>query len=628
MALTIVDAKRSGFFHDGRFGWAHLIFNRNISADPLRVSILKLPDREYLGYSTPPEANWTQARSQFFDAHLIFRGDGQTIFCLGPEVTSFIPDQSMLEIASEDNRIRETGVWSGVSVDLLWPGPSAVTVPPKPPSKPETPETPKAPVSAPQPPVETKIVTSPPTVKVPDPPPSGPPPLVLQPLQPPPPTARRGLRAAMLALAVLVVGAIGTVYWGTQNREFLCDHFHLLCDPEVVAYHEARDCAAPKACGASECLAHYRDTYPNGRFSSQVDQIAVDKGRPCVADTPRTDPEKVAYDRVLTCAASRTCGASVCVTDYRQSFPNGAHKADVDRIVAEKGADCIDPAAAAAAAEKEVYDQAVGCARPRTCGALECVADYRRRYPNGRYRARIDQIAAQKGATCEDPVEKAEYNRADACARSKTCGAVDCIADYRRDYPNGRYRAQIDQIAQSPSAALCPDLDREAYDRAEHCAQPLRCGADHCLIEYRRDFPNGKYRPLIDQIGAMKGPACAPPPPVTPPSPDLPPINHRTNEDAGLNCGKADLEPIEQMICADADMARANADLQKLYFQKRRQLPNNDARKDLYDQEMNWIDRRNADCGVPRAGTWSEIELRRLKTCFIDHTRARVNELR
>jgi uncharacterized protein YecT (DUF1311 family) len=399
--------------------------------------------------------------------------------------------------------------------------------------------------------------------------------------QPPAPPAKRGLRAAMMGLGVLVVAAIGAVYWVSQHRDYLCDRYHLFCDPEVLAYREASDCAAPKACGVSACLAHYRDTYPNGRFSADIESIAIKKGRDCPVENPppAVDPEKVAYDRVQACATSRTCGASVCVADYRQSFPNGAHKADVDRIVAEKGADCIDPAAAAAAAtEKEVYDQA------------------------------------------------------DACARSKSCGALDCVADYRRDYPNGRYKAQIDQIAQAPSAALCPDLDREAYDRAEHCAEPLRCGADHCLIEYRRDFPNGKYRPLIDQIGAMKGPACTPPPtpplPVTPPSPDLPPVNRRTNEDAGLNCGKADLEPIEQMVCADADMARANADLQKLYFQKRRQLSSADARKDLYDQEMNWIDQRNADCGVPRSGTWSEMELRKLKTCFIDHTRARVNELR
>jgi uncharacterized protein YecT (DUF1311 family) len=631
MALKIIDAKKSGFPHDGRFGWVHLIFDRDIGDDPLRLSVLKLLGREYLGRSSPPKANWTPARSHFFDAPLVSRDGGQTVFSLGPEVTTFIPDESMLELASEDNLVRETAVWSGVSVDFTWPGPPAVAAPE--PQKPRLPEPRKAPTPSP---VVPEVVKPDPVVEVPDPPqPPDPPPVISSVPQPPAPPAKRGLRAAMMALGVLLVAVIGGVYWVSQHRDYLCDRYHLFCDPEVLAYRAASDCAAPKACGVTACLAHYRDTYPNGRFSADIESIAIKKGRDCPVENPppAVDPEKVAYDRVQACATSRTCGASVCVAEYRQSFPNGAHKVDVDRIVAEKGADCIDPAVAAAAAtEKEVYDQAVGCARPRTCGALECVADYRRRYPNGRYKAPIDQIVAQKGATCEDPVEKAEYERADACARSKSCGALDCVADYRRDYPSGRYKAQIDQIAQAPSAALCPDLDREAYDRAEHCAEPLRCGADHCLIEYRRDFPNGKYRSLIDQIGAMKGPACTPPPtppsPVTPPSPDLPPINRRTNEDAGLNCGKADLEPIEQMVCADADMARANADLQKLYFQKRRQLSSADARKDLYDQEMNWIDQRNADCGVPRSGTWSEMELRKLKSCFIDHTRARVNELR
>jgi uncharacterized protein YecT (DUF1311 family) len=621
MALKIIDAKKSGFFHDGRFGWAHLIFDRDIGADPLRVSILKLMGREYLGYSTPPKANWAPPRSHYFDAHLIARGDGKTVFCLGPEVTTFIPEESMLEIASEDNLVRETAVWSEISVDLLWPGPSVVTVPPKPtPSEPK-PEPPATPATPDPPPVEPDPppVKPDPPILIPDPPPVPP--------RPPKPPVPWGRRAAMLAMAVLVVGGLSAVYWGKQHREYVCDHFHLFCDPEVVAYHEARDCAAPKTCGASECLVRYRETYPNGRFSTQINQIAVDKGRRCDNDSPQSDPEKTAYDRVQACAVSRTCGASVCVTEYRQSFPNGAHKADVDRIVAEKGADCVDPsAAAAAAAEKEVYDQAVGCARPRTCGALECVADYRRRYPNGRYKAQIDQIAAQKGATCEDPLEKAEYDRADACARSKSCGALDCIADYRRDYPNGRYKAPIDRIAQSPSAALCPDLDREAYDRAEHCAEPLRCGADRCLIEYRRDFPAGKYRPMIDQIAALKGAECEPSiRSQTETTNPLPPFVRRTTEDPDMDCAKARL-PIEQMICADGDMASANGELQKAYRRKRAPMSQS-ARDRLVSEEKDWIGQRDGGCGVPPSGNWSETDLRKVKNCVIEKTQERTNEL-
>jgi uncharacterized protein YecT (DUF1311 family) len=442
------------------------------------------------------------------------------------------------------------------------------------------------------------------------------------------PPRKWGWRAALLAVVALAAGA---VIWGSQSRNYLCDRFGLFCDPELVAYRDAQSCAAPKTCGASECVARYRDHYPNGRFKAQIDELAVSKGRACVVEVPRPDPERLAYDRVTACAEPKSCGASVCVTEYRQSFPNGAHKADVDRIVAQKGADCVDTT------EKEVYDQAVGCARPRTCGGLECVAEYRRRYPNGRYKADIEQIATQKGVACLDPVEKATYDRADACARPKTCGALDCLADYRRDYPNGRFKAEIDRIAQLPKAVPCPDLDKEAYDRAERCATPLRCGADHCLVEYRRDFSNGRYRSLIEQIGTLKGAACQPTPtpsltatatPTNSPSPTatetpLPPfVAARPGDDARITCGP---EPIAQMICKDSDMARANGELQQAFAAKRGRM--RDA-SDLVTDERAWIARRNRECGAPPSGSWEINDLRKLKNCVLDMTRARINELR
>src|SRR6201996_5143844 len=170
MALKIIDAKKSGFPHDGRFGWVHLIFDRDIGDDPLRLSVLKLLGREYLGRSSPPKANWTPARSHFFDAPLASRGDGQTVFSLGPEVTTFIPDESMLEIASEDNRVRETAVWSGVSVDFTWPGPPAVATPEPPRSNPPEPKPPEPPKAPPPPPVELEVVKPDSVVAVPDPP--------------------------------------------------------------------------------------------------------------------------------------------------------------------------------------------------------------------------------------------------------------------------------------------------------------------------------------------------------------------------------------------------------------------------------------------------------------------------
>jgi uncharacterized protein YecT (DUF1311 family) len=623
MALKIIDARQSGFPHDGTFGRAHLIFDRDIDANPLRLSLFVLNRQEYLARSSPPKANWTPARSQFFSAAQVARGSGKTVFVLGPEVTTFIPPESSLEVASEDNAIRERAVWSAISVDFTWPGP-----PPEPPPKPEkVPDTILVSLIGQQPtasqgqaektpepvqtPVQTPTATTTTTTD-----PSKPP-------KPPGPPPNWGLRAIILAAVGLAAGAIYGVYWGSQNREVLCDRYGWFCDAEVVAYRAAQSCAAPKTCGATACLAGYRNTYPNGRFKAQVDELAVGKGRPCEETPPRPDPEKLAYDRVVACATPKTCGASVCVTEYRQMFPTGAHKTDVDQIVAQKGGECVD------AVEKEVYDQAVGCARPKSCGALECVAEYRRRYPSGRYKVQIDQLAlAQNARACSDPVEEDVFERAMSCARPKSCGADECLGEYRRRFPNGRHKAEIDQIAQSPKGQACPDLDKEAYDRADRCAAPLRCGADHCLIEYRRDFGNGRYRSLIDQIASVKGPACSSPTPTSSPTSDLPPfVPIQPGDDPGIrNCNAGGLELIEQMICKDSDMARANGELQRVYKSKLEALPAS-RREAFVVTGRRWITQRDLDCNVPPRGSWTEMDLRKLKSCFVEKTRARIDEL-
>src|SRR5262249_47607358 len=144
---------------------------------------------------------------------------------------------------------------------------------------------------------------------------------------------------------------------------------------------------------------------------------------------------------------------------------------------------------------------------------------------------------------CPDPVEEDVFERARSCAQPKSCGADECLGEYRRRYPNGRHKVEIDQIAQSSKAQACPDLDKEAYDRATRCAAPLGCGADHCLIEYRRDFASGKYRSQIEQIAAQKGPACVQPSQSPTPSTDLPPlVPRRPGDDPEFNCARANLE--------------------------------------------------------------------------------------
>jgi len=637
MALKIIDARQSGFPHDGSFGRAHLVFDREIDAARLKLSLFKLLGQDFLGKSSPPKASWGP-RAHFFNAKLIARGNGQSVYRLGPEVTTFILPETVLEVASEDNSIRERAVWSDISVDFGWSG-EAVDDEDGPVTTIEAAvEQPKVEQPQVEKPKVEKPKVEPPKVEKPDPP---------EPLEQvtgglttttllpqtapvtPPPPVNWLLRSLIAAAIVLLAGAAYAAYWTSQNRDLVCERHGWFCDPEVVAFRSAQSCAASKTCGAGACVTNYRNAYPNGRFRAQVDDIAVSKGMPC-PEPQRDDPEKRAYERVTTCAASKTCGASTCVTEYRQLFPNGAHKAEVDQIMAQKGAICVD------ATEKEVYDQAVGCARPRVCGALECLAEYRRRYPNGSYKVQIDQLSQAQNArmACPDPVEEDVFERAANCARSKSCGADECLGEYRRRYPNGRHKAEIEQIAQSPKAQACPDLDKEAFDRATRCAASLGCGADHCLIEYRRDFANGKYRSQIEQIGAQKGATCVVQPSPSPtasasPSTDPPAIVPRGNIYPGFSCSRGNLEPIEQMICKDGDMARANDDLQQTYNTKRSQLPRGSANEQAFvDRGKEWVRERNQQCNIPESGSWNDMDLRRLKYCFLDKTRARINELR
>jgi uncharacterized protein YecT (DUF1311 family) len=353
---------------------------------------------------------------------------------------------------------------------------------------------------------------------------------------------------------------------GTLNRPFLCDRFKLLCDAEALSYQAAVSCAEPKSCAAGSCFTDYRRTYPDGRYKQRIDGLAEAKGGICPPDTV----EPAVYERARACAASKTCGANECIAEYRRLYPNGAFKAQIDQISIQKGIDC---------------------------GVLER--------------------------------DRAAYERADRCARALTCGAIACVADYRRDFPSGRFKDQIDQIAASPNAQMCPtpnptpNLEREAYDRAEQCARPLNCGANSCLTEYRRDYPNGSFKAQIDRISELKGAACQT-------QPQLPPFRPYAGEDTGFRGGCAALrnpEPIEKMICADGDFARANGELQRAFNSRIERLGAADQAR-LRQEERNWISRRDSECNIPRRGdSWDEMALRSIKTCFLDKTRARTNEL-
>jgi hypothetical protein len=104
----------------GQPGHALLVFNRDVDAGSLKLAIQNRMSRKYLGPSVG-KANWSPARSHFFDAALVSCSDGVTVFKIGPEAASFIPDEASIEFTSEDNAICENAVWSGILPPFVSP---------------------------------------------------------------------------------------------------------------------------------------------------------------------------------------------------------------------------------------------------------------------------------------------------------------------------------------------------------------------------------------------------------------------------------------------------------------------------------------------------------------------------
>jgi WD40 repeat protein/uncharacterized protein YecT (DUF1311 family) len=171
-------------------------------------------------------------------------------------------------------------------------------------------------------------------------------------------------------------------------------------------------------------------------------------------------------------------------------------------------------------------------------------------------------------------------------------------------------------------------VEDQVYQRSVACAASLTCEAARCLIEYRRDYPNGRYRAQIDEIAKQKGGACPSTRPrasATSSEAQLPPFTPLPlDAETGVNCSVRDPEPYVQMVCSDGDVARANNELQKAYEAARKStgdLPG------LLEQERAWIQGRDRQCRIPPNGTLEINDIRRLKNCAIDQARTRIAEL-
>lgn len=638
----------------GQPGYALLIFNRVLDIGPLRLAVQNRMSRKYLGPSVG-KANWSPARSHFFDATLVSCTKDETVFKIGPEVVSFIPDESTVEFSSEDNSVREQAIWSGIMLPFVWTvteanpeneaeaargrdnqrreredaerrvreaatqrrqqeadaerrrlgaeaqreredaerqrrdaemqrlqreaeadrrraeavekrerddavrrdvevrqqmeadaepqrveaekqrtrkedeelkkrekseveaRPAATTedmadlargivrgaeaertgetnqaeaqrmrreeeagVRDHRPSetKREQEEAAKAkftPAWLTSAEVDHDNAANAAAIEY-------------------APRAERQARLRAFAMIGTLVAVLLAILWGSQNHSYLCGRFGAFCAPETMAFDAAVTCAKYKTCGANECIADYRRTYPTGAHKAQIDQIADTKGMAC------RDPEKASYDGAWACAASRGCGVGECIADYRRNYPQGRFKDQIDQIVQTKGLVCQET-------DRAAFDRVNACAAAATaCGVDQCVAEYRRNYPTGRFKAQIDQIVQTRGQACQD-AERSSFEWASVCAAAKTCGVGECVAAYQRNYPNGRFKAQIDQFVVT-KGLTCPDVEQNYFDRASACAASRTCGADECAAEYRRFYPSGRFTAQLDQLITSKARAC------------------------------------------------------------------------------------------------------------------------
>ena len=92
-----------------------------------------------------------------------------------------------------------------------------------------------------------------------------------------------------------------------------------------------------------------------------------------------------------------------------------------------------------------------------------------------------------------------------------------------------------------------------------------------------------------------------------------------------INCSNTN-EPIEELLCADDDLAQWDGRMGQLYWAQMRQLPPDD-RRALKQQQLSWIRSRNVSCNYSPLESYSLDELAPAKPCILQMTRRRAEEL-
>jgi uncharacterized protein YecT (DUF1311 family) len=102
-------------------------------------------------------------------------------------------------------------------------------------------------------------------------------------------------------------------------------------------------------------------------------------------------------------------------------------------------------------------------------------------------------------------------------------------------------------------------------------------------------------------------------------------LRPRTVELPSIDCNRTN-EPVEDLLCADADLAEWDGRMGKLYRNKMARLSGDDQHL-LRQRQRDWIKNRDSYCKVPKAGNWSPEEMAPEKPCILEMIKQRVAEL-
>jgi uncharacterized protein YecT (DUF1311 family) len=99
----------------------------------------------------------------------------------------------------------------------------------------------------------------------------------------------------------------------------------------------------------------------------------------------------------------------------------------------------------------------------------------------------------------------------------------------------------------------------------------------------------------------------------------------RTGQEPSINCDRTN-EPIENLLCADADLAEWDGLMGQIYQRTLKQLSPDDQRS-LRQRQREWLKIRDATCRVSKTGSWNAADLAPAKPCILQMMKQRVAEL-